>query len=122
MSAFLCKFEMIIQLTFVEQYFDSNIIIIAFEEDYYHEIFGVAITPYMEVNRNSIINKDVLKCFLQCDLDGVGVSILVAAIEYQIVKLQIIGLFEITASKYILNDLSLEKTHIFLVPISDYDK
>lgn len=39
----------------------------------------------MEVNRNSIINKDVLKCFLQCDLDGVGVSILVAAIEYQIV-------------------------------------
>lgn len=81
MPAFLCKFEMIIQLTFIEQYFDSNIIIIAFEEDYYHEIFGVAIKAYMG---NSIINKDVLKCFLQCDLDGVGVSILVAAIEYQI--------------------------------------
>lgn len=37
-----------------------------------HEIFGAAIKPYMEVSRNSIINKDDLKYFLECDLDGNG--------------------------------------------------
>lgn len=35
-----------------------------------HEIFGVSIKPYMEVSRNSIINKNDLKYFLECDLNN----------------------------------------------------
>ena len=44
----------------------------------------------------------------------------------QLINVKTNNLFDngnyITASGYILNDLSLEKTHTSLVPISDYDK